>query len=120
VPPTAPDAPIRTDPVDLGVARECEDFLAGEIGDHSGSVWTWLNVIAHGDEERVRTIAAAGDGDLRACTQRSLARAVLASGRPIGSLQTAVLVPLELDIVGVVMTPRRLIELVGRAVFDVR
>lgn len=105
------------------LSAECEAFLAGTLADviaHGDvpPVWSWLNAIAHGSCAQVRALVEHdADGDVRATTMATLAEAVIADGRDVGVLQHDVLVPLELAIVGEVMTPRRLIELVGRALF---
>jgi hypothetical protein len=104
------------------VSTECEAFLAGTLETvktrrGESPVWTWLNVIAHG--ELAEVVALAGDdGDgARSTTLRTVAAAVLADGRDLAVLQHEVLVPLELAHVGEVMTPRRLVEIVGCAIY---
>jgi hypothetical protein len=112
----------EADAVVTTVADECEALLSGQLAEHHRSrghapVWTWLNAIAHGDEQVVRDIATRPGDDVETTTTAALARAVLADGRQVDVLQREVLVPLELRIAGDVITPRRLVELVGQAVF---
>ena len=105
------------------VADECEALLSGRLAEHRRSsghapVWTWLNAVAHGDDHDLRRLAAEVGDDVETVTTAAVARAVLADGRPVDALQRDVLVPLELRIAGEVITPRRLVELVGQAVFS--
>jgi hypothetical protein len=110
------------------VGEECDAFLAGRLvpfrwpDGTPTPVWTWLNEIAHGDVERIAAAASRTISEETPVPERTrtvLARAVLGVGPRSGvpALQQAVLVPLELELVGQVMSPRRLIELVGRALY---
>ena len=106
------------------LAAECEAFLAGRLPEvwaciDEPPVWTWLNPIAHGSAERIGTIAADPSAAVRASTVRTIAEAVLARHDDLATLQREVLVPLEVAHAGEVMTPRRLIELVALALYDV-
>ena len=106
------------------LATECEAFLAGTLPEvwaciDEPPVWTWLNPIAHGSAERIATIAADPSTAVRASTVRTIAVAVLARHDDLATLQREVLVPLEVAHAGEVMTPRRLIELVALALYDV-
>ena len=113
------DDPVIATPV----GDECASFLAGTVAavhrvDGHAPVWTWLNVIAHGDSSAVEALADDGEtADVERATQATIARAVRADGRELTALQRDVLVPLEVGLVGTVMTPRRLVELVGKAIF---
>src|SRR5688500_9040945 len=84
-----------------GVGEECEAFLRGTLAeihraDGHAPVWTWLNVVAHGDDATIAAIGGGGvDGSVEHATQRALVRAVLADGRDLAALQRDVLVPLE-------------------------
>ena len=85
--------------------------------------WAWLNQAAHADVGRLREAAGRpadktsrrGD-DIQAV----LARAVLAASAPddLVRLQREVLVPLELHLMGAVLSPRRAVELVTAALFS--
>lgn len=105
------------------VSAECEALLAGTLADllarhGEPPVWSWINAVAHGNDDRLRALAAGDATDVRAATMRTIASAVLAHGGELPTLQREVLVPLELAQVGEVMTPRRLVELVGRALYE--
>jgi hypothetical protein len=110
------------------VGEECDAFLAGRLvpfrwpDGTPTPVWTWLNEIAHGDVPQIVAVASRAITEETAVPERTrtvLARALLGvgprSGVPV--LQQRVLVPLELELVGQVTSPRRLIELVGRALY---
>ena len=104
------------------VSAECEAFLAGTLAEEiapSGTapVWSWLNAIAHGDADLVQRLSAVEAASIGEVTVSTIAKAVIADGRTLDELQHEVLVPLELSIVGKLLTPRRLIELVGRSLF---
>ena len=118
----------ETDNIDdvepTSVTDECEAFLEGRlpsIARHGGCapVWTWINPIAHRDRAALTALAGGTAGDVQGTTTQVIARAVLVDGRDLDVLQREVLVPLELAHVGETMTPRRLIELVGHALFEV-
>jgi hypothetical protein len=119
-------APESVEITSSGIAQECEAFLAGTFIDvmHEGRrlppVWTWLNDAAHGSTERLQGIAAGeAGGDVEVTTRATIARAVLCAGadRDLLELQRSSLIPLELRIAGTELTPRRLVELVGRALY---
>lgn len=116
------------EPVESDVADECEAFLAGAYADachrlgRGAPVWTWLNEGAHADADHLRRVATAPEperADIEQRTRATLARAVVSAmdDRSLDDLQRSVLVPLELHVAGSELTPRRLIELVGRALF---
>lgn len=109
-------------------AFECEAFLAGAYADAChrlglrAPVWTWLNEAAHADADRLHAIASAiepAHADIERRTRATLARAVVSamSDRSLADLQRELLVPLELRLAGTELTPRRLVELVGRALY---
>ena len=111
---------------DSELATECEAFLAGTYVDllhercDRAPVWTWLNDAAHGSMSRLEEVAAADvDGDIEAVTRRTLASAVVCAcdDRDLLDLQRTHLIPLELSIAGTELSPRRLVELVGRALY---
>lgn len=112
---------------DTGIADECETFLSGRHADalralgHFAPVWSWLNEAAHADEAHLRSVADSNvdDTDVERRTRRSIARAVICAtrDRELADLQRESLVPLELDIAGTDLSPRRLVELVGRALY---
>jgi len=123
---------IAVDPdvvVEDALAEECEAFLAGRWADCRRTQdrplppWAWLNQAAHADVGRLREAAGRpadktsrrGD-DIQAV----LARAVLAASAPddLVRLQREVLVPLELHLMGAVLSPRRAVELVTAALFS--
>jgi hypothetical protein len=110
------------------VGEECDAFLAGRLvtfrwpDGTPTPVWTWLNETAHGEIEQIVAIASltiTADTAVPERTRTLLARALLGVGPRSGvaALQQRVLVPLELELVGQVMSPRRLVELVGRALY---
>lgn len=107
----------------------CETFLAGgwAAGGHDDRRplprWAWLDLIAHADVDRIRETAElpaperspwSGDD-----IQGVLARAVLAAVSPddLRRVQHDVLVPLELRVMASVMSPRRVVERVGDALY---
>ncbi|SRR5581483_5211648 len=91
---------------------ECERFLAGRSAEYLAGngrpipAWAWLNVLAHGDETRVHTIATTlrqSDTHERVTTWGQalgrLADEILECAAVVGSVHTvqlATLVPLEL------------------------
>lgn len=110
------------------VGDECDAFLAGRLvpfrwpDGTPTPVWTWLNETAHGDIEQIVAVASQTITEETGVPERTrtlLARALLGVGPRSGvpALQQRVLVPLELELVGQVMSPRRLVELVGRALY---
>jgi len=111
---------------DTDFADECEAFLAGRwAGVRQDStralpVWAWLNPIAHGDLEQVRTIAAvinpvSGPERLQAVVAQAVLSAVPAG--ELGTVQREVLVPLELRLMGASASPRQVLELVTNALY---
>lgn len=111
------------------IGDECEAFLAGRFVPHrwpEGSatpVWAWLNEAAHGEAEHIAAVAAEDLTEETPVPERTrvlLARALVAAGpaAALPELQQRILVPLELELVGSIMTPRRLVELVGRALYS--
>lgn len=114
--------------VESDVADECEAFLAGAYVDAChrlglrAPVWTWLNEVAHADPDRLRAVASTIEpdhADIERRTRAALAQAVVAamSDRGLTDLQRELLVPLELCLAGTELTPRRLVELVGRTLY---
>lgn len=110
------------------LADECEAFLEGSLvrclQGHGAfaPVWTWLNEAAHGDEGEIRLLAEQLDTDAtdaQVRTRSAIARAVVhaLTDRRLADLQRDLLVPLELRVAGTVLSPRRLVELVGRALY---
>jgi hypothetical protein len=123
---------IEVEPLDPEVESvigdECDAFLRGAYldtlhrGGHRAPVWTWLNEAAHGEAEQLRTtasFASLDDGDVELRTRITVAIAVTCAmhDRTLVDLQRELLVPLELALAGTDLTPRRLIELVGRALY---
>ena len=111
---------------DSELAAECEAFLTGTFVDllhdrcDRAPVWTWLNDAAHGSRERLCALAASDvAGDVEVVTRTTISRAVLCAcdDRDLVELQRTDLIPLELAIAGTELTPRRLVELVGRALY---
>jgi hypothetical protein len=117
--------------LDDALGSECESFLAGrwaaEPRDHPAPLprWAWLNLIAHGDIDSVRDAAAVGTPGSASWSgediQVVLARAVLAAVAPedLPRIQREILVPLEIRVMTSVMSPRRVVELVGAALYEV-
>ena len=114
--------------VDGTLAAECEAFLAGRRADCRNTEgrplprWAWLNQAAHADIDSLRHTAAqqVDTASLRGDDiQAVLARAVVAASgsNDVVRLQREVLVPLELRMMGSVMSPRRAVELVTAALF---
>ena len=113
------------------LVKECETYLCGRYADHMDAEhrvvpnWAWINVLAHGDLERLREVAA-GDGlDPRRRTSTTVwwqavafvADVVLAQGgdeSSLDELQRSVLVPLELAwlAAGLRRTPSQLVRVV--------
>ena len=114
--------------LDTDLADECAAFLDGSLvrslQEHGvfAPVWTWLNEAAHGDESELRRLAEDLDPDaieVQVRTRSAIARAVVhaLTDRRLTDLQRDLLVPLELRVAGTVLSPRRLVELVGRALY---
>ncbi|HVM54136.1 MAG TPA: hypothetical protein VM262_13135 [Acidimicrobiales bacterium] len=112
----------------MRLADECEAYLAGRLVEalrHHGTfapVWTWLNEAAHAGETQIRQRAEKSlpvDADVETRTRSAVARAVLGAlgQRELHVLQRDLLVPLELRLAVAELSPRRLIELVGRALY---
>jgi hypothetical protein len=108
---------------------ECEAFLAGrwaELRRQQGRVvspWAWLNQAAHADVETLQASAVRPACALPSTSddlEPLLARALLSVGTPddVARVQREVLVPLELHVMGIIVSPRRLVELVTTALFD--
>lgn len=112
---------------DHTVADECQAFLAGAYVDArhadgcSAPIWSWMNEAAHADAAHLTALSTVpiDDVDVELRTRVLLARAVVSAARtqPLADLQRDVLVPLELTVMGTDPTPRRLIELVARALY---
>lgn len=105
---------------DLGLAEDCEAFVAGRYAEHLERLgcpvptWAWLNGLAHGDLDRLESLAAGRlkqvgwhRSGLRLASTWPSAVAFLAgevldlvrSGRAdLGELQLRVLRPLEEDV----------------------
>lgn len=98
------------------VARECEAFLKGTYLEQAARerssipAWALLNTVAHGDLARIRATARSGAGALRWALPLGWSRASreLASEvadlvgddeHMLESVQLAVLVPLELELI---------------------
>jgi hypothetical protein len=114
--------------VDSALPDECAAFLAGRWAEERDDperplpMWAWLNLVAHGDLDRIQAVAARTDGASRGSDQLQsvLARAVI-SAIPAGELtrvQRDVLVPLELELINTPSSPRRVLELVTTALFE--
>lgn len=97
--------PPCTKIADVRLVAECEAFLSGGLTDlletKRPPVWTWTNLLAHGNGEDLRS--ASFDAS---CDDWRRARAYLASSLlalaatygPLEEIQKQVLVPLELDL----------------------
>lgn len=119
---------VREEPVGTAIADECGAFLAGafvtalhEQG-RRAPVWAWLNEAAHSDGAHLRQLADDLDPespDVEVRTRSAIARATVhaLADRPLSDLQRDLLVPLELRLAGTVLSPRRLVELVGVALY---
>lgn len=95
---------------DSWIVEQCAAFLEGSYREllrcrhQPMPAWTWINVLAHGDEEEVRRRAAetVGEDDCDAYLAR-LARHTLVKMRTEGvslkEVQNAILVPLELALI---------------------
>jgi hypothetical protein len=85
-------------------------------------MWAWLNLVAHGDLDRIRAAAARTDGSSRDSDQLQsvLARAVISAipAPELTRVQREVLVPLELELMNTPSSPRRVLELVTTALFE--
>ena len=95
-----------------GLVAECEAFLSGHYAQNPGDNdwcapgWARLNVLAHGSDADVATLAANGgqpwDNSAWPQALAFLAQELLSEatrqGRPLPDLQRSTLVPLELDL----------------------
>ena len=114
--------------VDSALSDECAAFLAGRWADERDDperplpMWAWLNLVAHGDLERIRATAARTDGAPHGSDQlQSVLASAVISAIPAGELtrvQRDVLVPLELERMSTPSSPRRVLELVSTALFE--
>jgi hypothetical protein len=115
------------------IALECEAFLAGtlaEYWDDKGMevpVWTYMNLLAHGDARRIGECVLRPDWPRRSSRSWRVARSYLAFEVldltdlefTLADLQASVLIPLELemaaraDVAG--WTPRQWVDLVEEA-----
>jgi hypothetical protein len=115
------------------IALECEAFLGGtlaEYWDDKGMevpVWTYMNLLAHGDARRIGECVLRPDWPRRASRSWRVARSYLAFEVldltdlefTLADLQASVLIPLELemaaraDVAG--WTPRQWVDLVEEA-----
>jgi len=115
-------APDLTD--ELG--DECDAYLTGGYLEYARSHdlqlsgWMWLNEIAHGSPGTVVSAASRGCRPGWDGTTAVLAQALLAAaaGTDTSSIQRGVLIPLELELIGRTVTPRRLVELATSRLFD--
>jgi hypothetical protein len=115
------------------IALECEAFLGGtlaEYWDDKGMevpVWTYMNLLAHGDARRIGECVLRPDWPRRASRSWRVARSYLAFEVldltdlefTLADLQATVLIPLELemaaraDVAG--WTPRQWVDMVEEA-----
>ena len=115
------------------IALECEAFLAGtlaEYWDDKGMevpVWTFMNLLAHGDVRRIGESVLRPDWSRRASRSWRVARSYLAYEVldltdlefTLADLQASVLIPLELEMAARAdvadWTPRQWVDLVEDA-----
>lgn len=114
----------RQDPAAAVLIDECQAFLDGRFAELAGAgegavpVWAWLNLLAHGTEAELRAAARVLADEVGWAQARSFLAGevidVVDSGRAtLTELQRDVLLPLELDVVGVRTgrwTPGRLVR----------
>ena len=108
------------------LGNECDAYLTGRYLEYARchdlplSAWMWLNEIAHGSRDSVVSAATPGSRSGWDRTTVVLAQAPLAatSGTDIRAIQQRVLTPLELELIGRTVTPRRLLELATSRLFD--
>ncbi len=113
-----------TEPDGGPLADECEAFLAGQLLAHlrlqgrAVPAWVMLNGVAHASAQEVQDIAT---DESRSPVEREIAAAALAatgsSPEELERVQRAHLVPLELSLIGRVVTSRGLLELASHALF---
>jgi hypothetical protein len=106
------------------LSEESEAFLAGQMVEHARGQgrrlgpWALLNGVAHASLEEVEGIAC---DESRPSVERDLAVATLAatggSREELSRVQRDHLVPLELSLVGQVVSSRAVLELASRALF---
>ncbi len=106
-----PPRSTRSHPVpSAAVPVACEAYLGGtyadllEAGGEHVPVWAWVNLLAHGTEDQLRTAADAlaseqGWRQARAFLAGEVLDAVGTGRTTLRALQDHVLVPLELDLV---------------------
>ena len=97
-----------------GVGSECEAFLQGayvEYLDSDGSIiptWAWLNVLAHGTEDQIRSLATGTASQYEAAARGTEWHSIVsllavetlgqarATGRSVSEIQQSILVDVEL------------------------
>ena len=113
--------------VDDELSEEWRAILDGSYVEHLQDAgadippWAWINQAAHADVETLERIAArAVEPTLTGESARTLlARAILAAAPrdEVPALQREVVAPIEAELMGSVVTPRRILELVASAVY---
>jgi hypothetical protein len=87
-----------------GLVGDCEAFLRGNLAERliergaDVPVWAWMNVLAHGTEDDVRSVRCVRGGDQWEAARSYLATEVLelvSADRPLVEVQRDLLVPLE-------------------------
>ena len=114
--------------VDSDLANECEAFLAGHWAEHRRAnglpvpTWASLNQAAHASAD-ILAVAAIRPANRTPSSSTDIetlvARALLAASPPdeVSQLQRRILVPLEMELMGTPLSPRRLVELAITALF---
>jgi hypothetical protein len=107
----------ETEPVDDHFARECEAFLDGRYLEWAREegipvpAWAWFNRVAHGDRSAIAEHACASDISMRPQslpeTAVSVEFALLRKPDAVfGAVQRELLVPLELELMQHLLSPR--------------
>jgi hypothetical protein len=98
------------------LVAECEEFLFGRYAQYlrgqnrAVPTWAWLNLLAHGNEQDITTLAVSGSPrpsssdivwqEALAFLAQELMSEATRRGLPLVSLQRSTLVPLELEFAG--------------------
>lgn len=109
---------------DHPLVQECTAFLEGRLAElfradgRAVPVWAMLNEIAHASIEQLQRIGATPGADTEVVIARAILGAV-SSPEELRAVQAAHIVPIELRAATEVMSPRRAIELVTQALFEI-